>query len=204
MAENLIKKAILKKQIEGALYEVMLKTTAEMVVVDEAGTTLAAKLLELGKLPTNAYVDQKVSELVDGAPETLDTLKELAAALGSDPNFATTIATQLGGKVDKVAGKGLSTNDYDNAAKTKLAGIAEGANKTTLVNNLTTTSTGSALDATQGKALNDTLSGHTGNTTVHVTAAERTAWNGKGRIIAATTAPADLTENDLYLELLSV
>lgn len=35
----------------------------------------------------------------------------------------------LSGKVDKVAGKGLSTNDYTTAEKTKLAGIAEGANK---------------------------------------------------------------------------
>lgn len=35
----------------------------------------------------------------------------------------------LSGKVDKVAGKGLSTNDYATAEKTKLAGIAEGANK---------------------------------------------------------------------------
>jgi hypothetical protein len=35
----------------------------------------------------------------------------------------------LSGKVDKVAGKGLSTNDYTTAEKTKLAGIADGANK---------------------------------------------------------------------------
>lgn len=35
----------------------------------------------------------------------------------------------LSGKVDKVAGKGLSTNDYTTAEKTKLAGVAEGANK---------------------------------------------------------------------------
>lgn len=35
----------------------------------------------------------------------------------------------LSGKVDKVAGKGLSTNDYTTAEKTKLSGIAEGANK---------------------------------------------------------------------------
>ena len=36
----------------------------------------------------------------------------LSAALGNDPNFATTVATQIGQKVDKVAGKGLSTEDY--------------------------------------------------------------------------------------------
>lgn len=47
-------------------------------------------------LATETYVNTKVASLVDSAPETLDTLNELAAALGDDPNFATTLATQLG------------------------------------------------------------------------------------------------------------
>lgn len=41
----------------------------------------------------------------------------------------TTLTTELSKKVDKVAGKQLSTNDYTTAEKTKLSGIAEGANK---------------------------------------------------------------------------
>lgn len=52
------------------------------------------------------YVDKAIAELVDGSPAALDTLKELSAALGNDPNFATTVATQIGRKVDKVAGQG--------------------------------------------------------------------------------------------------
>ena len=39
------------------------------------------------------------------------------------------ITNMIANKVDKVDGKGLSTNDYTTAEKTKLAGIAEGANK---------------------------------------------------------------------------
>ena len=78
-------------------------------------------------LATETYVDNKVAGIVDSAPATLDTLNELAAALGDDPNFATTVATQIGTKVDKVDGKGLSTNDYTTTEKTKLSGIAEGA-----------------------------------------------------------------------------
>lgn len=69
------------------------------------------------KLATEDYVNNKVSGLVDSAPETLDTLKELATALGNDPNFATTITNQIGNKVDKVNGKGLSTNDLTDALK---------------------------------------------------------------------------------------
>lgn len=47
----------------------------------------------------------------------------------------------LNGKVDKVSGKGLSTNDYTTAEKNKLAGIATGANKTVVDSDISTTST---------------------------------------------------------------
>ena len=73
---------------------------------------------------TKEYVTQKISEIVNSAPEALDTLKELAAALNNDSNFATTIITQLGTKVDKVKGKQLSTEDYTTAEKSKLAGLS--------------------------------------------------------------------------------
>lgn len=45
---------------------------------------------------TETYVNTAVSNLVDSAPETLNTLNELAAALGDDANYATTISTALG------------------------------------------------------------------------------------------------------------
>ena len=47
-----------------------------------------------------SYVDNKVAGLVDSAPSTLDTLNELAAALGDDPSFATTITSQIGAKAN--------------------------------------------------------------------------------------------------------
>jgi len=58
------------------------------------------------------YTDTVVANLVDSAPGTLDTLNELAAALGDDPNFATTTATNIGTKANKTitvsAGSGLT------------------------------------------------------------------------------------------------
>lgn len=63
-------------------------------------------------------------------------------------------------KVDKVSGKGLSTNDYTTTEKTKLAGIAEGANKTVVDSELSSTST----NPVQNKAVYaklDTLIGGT-------------------------------------------
>lgn len=61
------------------------------------------------------------------------------------------------GKVDKVEGKGLSSNDFTNAYKTKLDGIAAQANKTIVDNSLTSTSTTNALAAAQGKALKNLI-----------------------------------------------
>ncbi|HAO9129933.1 TPA: phage tail protein [Escherichia coli] len=45
-----------------------------------------------------AFVRKLLAALVDSSPETLDTLNELAAALGNDPNFATTVTNALAGK----------------------------------------------------------------------------------------------------------
>lgn len=52
------------------------------------------------KTQTNNQIDTKVAALVDQAPETLNTLDELAAALGDDPNFATTITNMIGTKAN--------------------------------------------------------------------------------------------------------
>lgn len=71
--------------------------------------------------------------------------------------FAQQIKAKLNNKVDKVTGKGLSTNDYTTDEKDKLAGIASGANKTTVEDVLTSTSTTNALSAKQGKVLNDKI-----------------------------------------------
>ena len=67
--------------------------------------------------------------------------------------FWQNLKVKLAGKVDKVDGKGLSANDYTNTEKAKLAGIAEGANKTTVEDSLTSASTANALSANQGKVL---------------------------------------------------
>lgn len=53
-------------------------------------------------------IGDAVSALVDSSPTTLDTLNELAAALGDDPNFATTMTTALGNKVSFAETQNLS------------------------------------------------------------------------------------------------
>lgn len=55
------------------------------------------------QIATTAFVSAAVAAVIGSAPETLDTLTELAAALGNDPNYATTLATTVGSKLDKSA-----------------------------------------------------------------------------------------------------
>lgn len=52
-------------------------------------------------IATESYVDTAVSNLVNGAPALLDTLNELAAAIGDDENFVTTVTASIGEKVAK-------------------------------------------------------------------------------------------------------
>ena len=53
---------------------------------------------------TDARADARVALIVDSSPATLNTLNELAAALGDDPNFATTTATSIGTKLPLTGG----------------------------------------------------------------------------------------------------
>lgn len=67
---------------------------------------------EVTEAELSAAVSAGIAAVVDGSPSTLDTLNELAAALGDDPNFATTVTTSIGLKADKAttisAGTGLT------------------------------------------------------------------------------------------------
>ena len=56
----------------------------------------ASSTTDNAQLATTAFVQTRIGEILDNAPVALDTLNELAAALGDDSNFSATISTQLG------------------------------------------------------------------------------------------------------------
>lgn len=82
------------------LYYTNARVDAEIDSYLSAGTgiTLAGSgsiAVDTSVIATRSYVDTAVSNLVDAAPGTLDTLNELAAALGDDANFSTTVTNSL-------------------------------------------------------------------------------------------------------------
>lgn len=82
-----------------------------------------------------AYVDAAIANLIDSSPGALDTLNELAAALGDDPNFATTMTNALAGKHSKTADVDL-TDTYILKAVLGL-GVTAATNKTIIAGTFT-------------------------------------------------------------------
>lgn len=78
--------------------------------VDDAIAAIPA--VDFTGYATEAYVNQKVSDLVASAPEALDTLNELAKALGNDANFSATVTNLIATKADKTELEGLATEAY--------------------------------------------------------------------------------------------
>lgn len=143
------KKAILKTLLENQIIELMVKTQTDNIYLEDGITTLAAKLAEIiAELGTKAStedlnnaidgvikgdevqsmidtsVQSAVDGLIDGAPATYDTLKEIADYLATHENEYTALVEVLATKVDKVEGKGLSTEDFTTELKTKLEGLS--------------------------------------------------------------------------------
>ena len=105
-----------------------------------ADATTKANAAQAGAVTTaNAYTDAEIAALVDSAPALLDTLNELAAAIGDNPNYATDLATSVGTKVSKAgdtmtgllvlsadpsAALGAATKQYVDTAETDAVATA--------------------------------------------------------------------------------
>ena len=92
--------------------------------ISDLGTYLTSS--DLSSYATTSYVDTEVAGLVDSAPGTLNTLNELAAALGDDANFSTTVTNSIATKLP-LAGGTMTGNitfasgqtfDYNNLTNT--------------------------------------------------------------------------------------
>ena len=99
------------------------KSSAAVKASAAADATTKADAAEAS---AKAYADQVVASTIDAAPAALDTLNELAAALGDDANFASTVTTALATKADDAATTtALATKADDAATTTALATKAD-------------------------------------------------------------------------------
>ena len=87
-------KSVRKKHLHPDAYESPALTGTPTVPTAGRGTNN-------GQIASTAFVAQAMAALVNSAPGALDTLQELAAALGNDANFAATVTNALAGKVSK-------------------------------------------------------------------------------------------------------
>ena len=97
---------------EDATTQATAATTLDFTTgLNVAGTdnTLATISVDTNTIATKTYVDTQVSGLVDSAPAALDTLNELAAALGDDASFSSTVNTALGNRVTTTSDQALKS-----------------------------------------------------------------------------------------------
>lgn len=152
--------------------------TSKTITSGTLGSDLAAgsyKITGLGTPSSNtdaatkAYVDTTVAAVIDSAPAALDTLNELAAALGDDANFATTVSTSIGTKVAK-------------AGDSMTGALSMGNNK------ITSLGTPTASTDAVNKTYIDTLFGSTTSAATSATSAATSASSASTSASSAQTS----------------
>ena len=116
------------KKLSSSYDALSTKVSNNETTIGAINTTLGTKA-DISTTYTKTEVDKKISDLVDSSPEALDTLNELAAALGDDPNFATTVMNEIGTKADANHNHDTSyatkSSEHTHSNKTVLDGITE-------------------------------------------------------------------------------
>ena len=211
------KNVVLQMKIENVLTDIMAQTGADNVIVDSTTNemlstrlaSIAADIEAAAKAgitmeQVQAEVDAKIDELIDGAPETRDTLNELAECLATNESAVDALNAAIGNKVDKVDGKGLSANDFTDVLLAKLNGIAEGATKTEAsstngnikINGVET----KVYSHPTGAGFEHLPTGGTVGQVLRATGSGAGTWGSNVR--SGATAPSDLAEGELFIKLL--
>lgn len=97
--------------------EKMNKIEQQLNTLTETQTNLASAKADKNSVYTKSETDSRIQNVINSAPAALDTLKELADALGNDANFSATVASQIATKADKVhshitVGESQPTTDF--------------------------------------------------------------------------------------------
>ena len=121
------KNVILRKKIEGVIYDLLPQTNFDQVLQVSDSKTLTQVVTELmasiaEKASNSEFQQYKTAfdGLMKNAPTTYDTLKEIGDYITSHQSEYEALLAISGNKVDKEDGKGLSTEDFTTELKTKL------------------------------------------------------------------------------------
>jgi len=191
-----IKYVLAQIKLEGTLQDLIAKSDGENVKVSYNGseTTLANALASIAAsltgLPSGENIDAKISaaidELIGGAPETYDTLKEIADYIASHKEVSDALNAAITNKVDKVEGKGLSTEDFTAALKKKLDELP-----------VITSANVLAWDAKADK----TVASATANGLM--SAADKTRLDALRGVRFGTEPPSDMQDGELFVRTVS-
>ncbi len=216
------KKAILKALIDGIITELMIKTTGEQVYLTD-NTTLSAKIAEMVSAinlrakteDVNAQILALKQELLGDLPvEAYNTFTELAKYIEEHQDACNALTSAIGNKADKsvvesiqqtlsalgaLANKSaVSESDLDSSLKEKIntatAGNHSHANKTLL----------DTYDQTNANIKDAVLKKHShANADVlnDISADDVNAWKAKSKVHVASSQPADLAANDLWIQI---
>ena len=89
-------------KVTGDAIKAVQDTVSSLTAEDVGALPADTEIPSIEGLASEAYVDEKLTEVIGGAPELLNTLDELSAALNDDENFATTVSNQIAEKQDKL------------------------------------------------------------------------------------------------------
>lgn len=95
----------------------------EAVKVNGTALDITGKAVDIGAPISTAISGLRTELMGEGVPEAYDTFKELADYIETHQTAADALTAAVGNKVDKVEGKGLSSNDFTDEEKAKLAGL---------------------------------------------------------------------------------
>lgn len=151
---------------DGTYKESYTKTQVDSIktALEQTISTLDTDKYDKTETYSKAEVDNKITQakadILDSAPEELNTLEELAAALGDDPNFATTVMNNIGTKVSQPSGDGLQYFANDNTYKTltKVTVGLDNVDNTADIDKPISTATQAALDTKVDKVSGKQLS----------------------------------------------
>ena len=163
----------------------------------------------------NAAISAAIGDLIDGAPGTYDTLKEIATYISSHEDVVSTLNAAIGKKADAATVTALqatvnalgalatksavSENDLDSALKEKVNAASAGNHSH---NNKALLDTYAQTEANLADAVTKKHTHSNKSVLDGISSAKVSAWDGKGKVYTQTSQPANLTANDLWVQLI--